>query len=128
MAPYIQGQDDHYLPSCGIPLPACLCSLDQEEDGSTPGVMVSDNNAAAAAGAAAAAAANSVGDLLDMSDASPVPGPLAVVTGHAVAAPAVTSTAARGLDDLLGGLDLGVLCSVRAASLAINEHANNNLA
>ncbi|EFJ43916.1 hypothetical protein VOLCADRAFT_65427 [Volvox carteri f. nagariensis] len=58
----------------------------QEEDGATPGTMVSDNNAAAAAGAAAAAAASSVGDLLDLSDASPVPVPAAAAAGISPAA------------------------------------------
>ncbi|KAG2491509.1 hypothetical protein HYH03_010086 [Edaphochlamys debaryana] len=69
----------------------------EEEDGSVPGAMVSDNNAAAAAGAAAAAAASSVGDLLDMSDPTPMP-------AAPVAAAAVAPAAPRGLDDLLGGL------------------------
>ncbi len=72
----------------------------QEEDGATPGTLVSDNNAAAAAGAAAAAAATAVGDLLDLSDPTPAPAPAAAATA---AAPAP----ARGLDDLLGGLDIG---------------------
>ncbi|GIL87927.1 hypothetical protein Vretimale_6284 [Volvox reticuliferus] len=91
----------------------------EEEDGSTPGTMVSDNNAAAAAGAAAAAAATTVGDLLDLSDASPVPVPPA-------AAPVATSVAARGLDDLLGGLDLGgptISSSMAAAAAAADPFA-----
>ncbi|KAG2490457.1 hypothetical protein HYH03_011092 [Edaphochlamys debaryana] len=68
----------------------------EEEDGSVPGAMVSDNNAAAVAGAAAAAAASSVRDLLDMSDPTPMPA--------APAAAAVAPAAPRGLDDLLGAL------------------------
>ncbi|GLC57766.1 hypothetical protein PLESTB_001264500 [Pleodorina starrii] len=78
----------------------------EEEDGATPGALVSDNNAAAAAGAAAAAAASSIGDLLDLSDASPVPVPPAAAGGGGGAA-TTAPAAARGLDDLLGGLDLG---------------------
>ncbi|GFR45766.1 hypothetical protein Agub_g7219 [Astrephomene gubernaculifera] len=79
-----------------------------EEDGTVPGAMVSDNNMAAAAGAAAAAVASSVGDLLDLSDATPAPPPApAAAAGLGAAVPPQQPPAARGLDDLLGGLDIG---------------------
>ncbi|KXZ48196.1 hypothetical protein GPECTOR_29g103 [Gonium pectorale] len=97
----------------------------EEEDGAVPGTLVSDNNAAAAAGAAAAAAASSVGDLLDLSDTTPVPAPAAAAAGLPAAAPA---PAVRGLDDLLGGLDLGgapvASSSAPAAGLAADPFAS----